>query len=59
MESGADVNAKFEPEVSQQHAEMTPLALAAAMNKLTTIKVCFHSNLFIVQSRTHKGIRKH
>jgi hypothetical protein len=40
LESGVDVNAKFEPEVSEHHAEMTPLALAAALNKVTAVKVC-------------------
>ena len=42
LESGVDVNEKFDETVSRPHAEMTPLALATALNKLYAVQVCWH-----------------
>lgn len=34
-----DVNQKFSEDVDQQHIDMTPLSLAAALNKVEAVKV--------------------
>ena len=43
-EAGADVNEKFTEEIDTQHAGMTPLALASALNRkeLVKVSVCLH-----------------
>jgi len=38
-EAGADVNEKFTEDIDPQHAGMTALALASALNRLQLVKV--------------------
>jgi len=41
-EAGADVNEKFTEDIDPQHAGMTALALASALNRLQLVKVASH-----------------
>jgi len=45
--SGDVMNAEFSEEISKQHAGMTPLALASALNKLPSVKVWFTLTVMI------------
>ena len=38
-EADADVNEKFTEDIDPQHAGMTPLALASALNRVAHVKV--------------------
>jgi len=41
-EAGADVNEKFTEDIDPQHAGMTALALASALNRRELVKVSVH-----------------
>ena len=43
LKSGVDVNAKFDSTVNSAHADMTPLALATALDNLDAVKVLSHT----------------
>ena len=46
LDAGVNVNEKFGEDAGEQHEGMTPLALAAALNKVETVKVSEELLLF-------------
>jgi len=44
LTAGDVANEEFPPEINEQHAGMTPLALACALNKLPSVKVALRDS---------------